>query len=129
MDVIPGSGGIGNAPSVSNRSFSGIGASLEASGASTPSDGGGNLRGQVRRQDSYGSVASGGGGGSGTGGSTAGAVSESKQHGGEVGPRRPTTAASCGLWLLQPRGSFAISSFRARGRKVAISNRTIVFRV
>lgn len=93
MDVIPGSNsGIGNAGGgggSSNRGFAGIGgAPVEASGASTPSDAGGSLRGLVRRQDSYGSVSSGGGGNggwSGTGGSTAGAVSESKQDGGEVG--------------------------------------------
>lgn len=90
-DVIPGSSGIGNATGASNRGFPGIGGPAEASGASTPSDGGGNLRGLVRRQDSYGSVASGGGGGGGIGGwsgtarSTAGALSESKQDGGEVG--------------------------------------------
>lgn len=91
MDVIPGSnsaGGIGKAvPGASNRGFPGIGAPVEASGASTPSDGGGNLRGLVRRQDSYGSVSSGGGGNaawSGTGGSTAGAASESKQDVGDV---------------------------------------------
>eukprot|EP00752_Nemacystus_decipiens_P018347 g16459.t1 len=93
MDVIPGSsgggggGGIGNATlgAASNRGFSGIGAPAGASGTSTPSTGGGNLRGLVRRQDSYGSVSSGGGdrGWGGTGGSTAGGVSESKQDGRE----------------------------------------------
>lgn len=93
MDVIPGgSGGIGNTAGASGRSFTGIGAPVEASVASTPSDAGGKLRGQVGRQDSYGSVAS--GRWSGTGGSTAGALSESKQDGGEVGLRSHTAVAT-----------------------------------
>ena len=94
MDTAPiaGSGDFGSAAlGASGRSFSGIGAPTAASGASTPSErgAGASLRGQTRRQDSTGSIASGGGGGgtgglSVTGGSTAGAASESKQGGGEV---------------------------------------------
>lgn len=90
MDAIPGNGDFGNAPGVSARNFPGVGPqAAAASGAPTPSDGGANVRGHVRRQDSNGSLLSGGGGGgnggwSGTGGSTGGAGSESKQGGGEV---------------------------------------------
>lgn len=115
MDVIPGSGGIGKAPGVSDRSFPGTGAPMEASGASPPSDGGGTLRGQVRRQDSYGSVVSGGGGGgggnggwSGTGGSTAGAFSESKQDGGEVRSTLSYDSSSYRSGLLTVTGTFHV---------------------
>lgn len=92
----PGSGGgggdFGSALGASARSFSGIGGGpLAASGASTPSERGLGLRGQARRQDSTGSVATSGGGTGGlsvtggfTAGAGAGAASESKQGGGEV---------------------------------------------
>lgn len=97
MEILPGGSGgdFGNAPPgvTSARNFPGVGAPAGAaavgSGSSTPSDGGGNVRGHhTRRQDSTGSAISGGGGGnggwSGTAGSTGGAGSESKQGEGEV---------------------------------------------
>lgn len=90
MGVNPGAGDLGAVPGTSARTATGIGAGLTAgSGASTPSEGGPNLSGNLRRQDSTGSGSvSGGGGGNGgwggTGGSMAGAGSESKYGGGEV---------------------------------------------
>lgn len=100
MGVIPGaSGDVGGIPGPTSRAGMG-GAPTDGSGASTPSDGGANLRGNLQRQGSTGSGSnlggSGGNGGwGGTGGSTVGTGSESKYGGGEVRGTLPCKKGRC----------------------------------